>query len=123
MKKIFVLTILLFSVLIGSAACKKSPFVKENQLIEEDMAENANPKTGNKLKITVGVKTFTAKLLDSPTAEAFKALLPLTLNMNELNNNEKYNNNKLIEKKSIRLYIMKKKMSLLKSNHHRNHTL
>jgi hypothetical protein len=35
-------------------------------------------------------KTFTATVLDSPTAKAFKALLPFTLNMNELNSNEKY---------------------------------
>lgn len=54
------------------------------------MIDNPNPTSGNKLKIVVGKKTFTATLLDNPTARAFKTLLPLTLSMNELNSNEKF---------------------------------
>ncbi|MCP9746758.1 hypothetical protein EGI24_08630 [Lacihabitans sp. CS3-21] len=46
--------------------------------------------SGNKIQLKIGEKKFTATLLDSPTSKAFKALLPLTLNMDELNNNEKY---------------------------------
>ena len=42
------------------------------------------------LNIIVGSKTFTAMLADSETGEAFAALLPLTITMNELNGNEKY---------------------------------
>lgn len=45
---------------------------------------------GNKINIKVGDKLFSATLLDNPTATAFKALLPLTIKMNELNNNEKF---------------------------------
>ena len=47
--------------------------------------------TAVKINVIVGDKTFTASLADNATAEAFRALLPLTLNMNELNGNEKYN--------------------------------
>ncbi len=43
-----------------------------------------------KLKITIGKDTFTATLLDNETAVAFKALLPMTITMTELNGNEKY---------------------------------
>lgn len=42
------------------------------------------------IKITAGGRTFAASLYDSETAETFKALLPLTLDMSELNGNEKY---------------------------------
>jgi hypothetical protein len=44
----------------------------------------------NKIRIKIGEKTFISTLSDNPTATAFKALLPLTINMNELNNNEKF---------------------------------
>lgn len=52
---------------------------------------NLNNKMGrNKMKITIGSYTFIAILYYNKTAEAFKALLPLSLNMSELNGNEKY---------------------------------
>ncbi len=54
------------------------------------MNEDPKPITGNKVKIKIGEKTFTATILDNTTAKEFMALLPLTLDMNELNNNEKY---------------------------------
>ncbi len=42
------------------------------------------------INIFIGSKTFTATLADSETGEAFAALLPLSVTMNELNGNEKY---------------------------------
>ena len=45
---------------------------------------------GTKMKITVGAAVFKATLYDNATATAFKSLLPLTVNMIELNGNEKY---------------------------------
>jgi hypothetical protein len=42
------------------------------------------------LVIKVGTKTFTATLEDNASAGAFKALLPATVRMTELNGNEKY---------------------------------
>lgn len=43
-----------------------------------------------KVAIKVGNKTFTATLEDNAAARAFKALLPVTIHMTELNGNEKY---------------------------------
>ncbi len=42
------------------------------------------------LVLKIGLREFTATLFNNPTATAFKALLPLTINMTELNGNEKY---------------------------------
>lgn len=43
-----------------------------------------------KLKITVGGQSFNATVYNGATATAFKARLPLTIHMSELNGNEKY---------------------------------
>ena len=51
--------------------------------------KNTNP-TGSKMKIKIGNSTFAVTLYDNATLTAFKSLLPLTVNMNELNGNEKY---------------------------------
>ncbi|MES2919965.1 MAG: cyclophilin-like fold protein [Verrucomicrobiota bacterium] len=46
-------------------------------------------KTQNQMQITIGQKTFKATLEDNVTAAAFKAMLPLKLNMDDVNDNEK----------------------------------
>lgn len=46
--------------------------------------------TTMKLQISVGSNVFTATLTDNAAAKAFEELLPMTLNMSELNNNEKF---------------------------------
>lgn len=42
------------------------------------------------MQITVGSTVFSATLQDNATAHAFAAMLPLTLNMRDVNANEKY---------------------------------
>lgn len=42
------------------------------------------------IRLKIGSKNFVATLEDNATAAAFKALLPMTVNMSELNGNEKY---------------------------------
>jgi hypothetical protein len=48
------------------------------------------PERSKPIKLKLGSKTFVATLEDNVTAAAFKALLPTTVNMSELNGNEKY---------------------------------
>lgn len=42
------------------------------------------------INVIIGDKTYEATVDDTPTGRAFYNMLPLTLNMNELNGNEKY---------------------------------
>lgn len=70
--------------LISCASCSKnaSPAVSISN-------NNTNP-TGSKMRLKIGNSTFNATLYDNATATAFKSMLPLTVNMVELNGNEKY---------------------------------
>ena len=51
---------------------------------------DSDHRIGNKMRIKIGTKTCAATLDDNATAAAFKSLLPMTVNMVELNGNEKY---------------------------------
>jgi hypothetical protein len=53
--------------------------------------ENTTPMANEKIKITVNSQTFRATLMENNSAKAFKEMLPMTINMRELNSNEKYN--------------------------------
>lgn len=60
----------------------------ETDAPEVDRPEN--PDTEMTITLTVGSQTFSAALSDNETARQFAELLPLTLDMSELNGNEKY---------------------------------
>lgn len=49
-----------------------------------------NISTTDTMKITIGTNIFTATFYNNTTATAFKAKLPMTIIMTELNGNEKY---------------------------------
>ena len=48
--------------------------------------------SSNNMKITVGTSIFTSTLISNNTVTEFKKMLPMTINMNDVNNNEKYYN-------------------------------
>jgi hypothetical protein len=87
MKMLYFLLLLCIGTNLVACNSRKSSSLKVSQ-IENSIS---SLKTDSmKLKITVGENTFTATLYDNETATAFKAKLPMTINMIELNGNEKY---------------------------------
>lgn len=86
MKSLITIVAVLFTFSCCTASCSKED---ERNSIENNGSANTNP-SSTKMKITIGTAVFTATLYENPSATAFKALLPLTINMTELNNNEKY---------------------------------
>ena len=94
------LVALLICTLLCLAACPNS-FSDGGQTNGDDETNNGSEENSSdgqnnenevcSMRITVGNKEFTATLYDTAAAQAFAELLPLTLNMSELNGNEKYN--------------------------------
>ncbi len=83
-RRLLLMTVLACILCSGATSCAKSENIHSESNNSEDHM------TGNKIKVKVGSKIFTAKLFDNALAKAFQDLLPLTITMVELNGNEKY---------------------------------
>jgi hypothetical protein len=84
---------MMFSVLLlfgGAAGCDRehSAMVSNTGNSNKEI-NDTNQTKGSQMKIKIGSKTFNATLFDNRAANAFKAMLPLTIKMEELNGNEK----------------------------------
>jgi len=86
LKSLITITVFLSAFSFCMANCSKNDARTPTQNCGK---RNTNPST-SKMKITIGNSVFTATLYDNPSATAFKAMLPLTIDMTELNGNEKY---------------------------------
>lgn len=71
-------TIIATIMMLFATACHKDEPVTPSSSHLEDIT------------LSIGDRSFTATMEQNSTAEAFRALLPLTLEMQELNGNEKY---------------------------------
>lgn len=69
---------------------KSNPNENDTSVNPSIIPETDNDKNTSSLNIKIGDKEFTATLYDNPTTQAFLGLLPLDLDMSELNGNEKY---------------------------------
>ena len=87
MKNAIATLLFLFPILMGAGCDQNTPALANDE--QNSIAENTDP-MNDTLVIKIGDKEFTATLLDNPTTTAFKSMLPLTMNMTELNGNEKY---------------------------------
>ena len=63
---------------------------KSNVVEQTNNSDTTSTIHRTKMKITIGAAVFTATLNNNATTTAFKAMLPLTINMSELNGNEKF---------------------------------
>jgi len=86
MKSLVTLIAMLFTFSCCDASCRKDD---GTSLAKNSGSEIAKP-SSTKMKITIGTTVFTATLYGNASANAFKAKLPLIINMTELNGNEKY---------------------------------
>ena len=72
--------------LTGTACDSESPVPAS---VMEDNSDSTNDQMNTAISVKIGSKTFSGTLADNASAKAFKAMLPLTINMSELNGNEK----------------------------------
>jgi hypothetical protein len=74
----------------SSVGCNKDhSAIVGNTNTRNQESNNTDNTKGTEMKIKIGSNVFNATLFDNATATAFRAMLPLTLEMDELNGNEK----------------------------------
>ncbi|SFH06249.1 cyclophilin-like fold protein [Pedobacter insulae] len=87
MKHSFLMVVAFMIMIVCSASsCDKN----DDDSSINNTPENTIPMTNGKIKIKVGSQTFTATLLDNNSSKTFKEMLPMKIDMTELNGNEKY---------------------------------
>lgn len=81
-----------FGMLMGLSGCDPDagplPIVAAVPSARGDRA--SGPTASKKMKITIGKQTFTATLDDNPATARLRSMLPLRLDMGDLNSNEKH---------------------------------
>src|SRR5688572_5611821 len=87
MKHTLIFVALMFLILIGSASDQTTPIPSNG---DEIYIEEKTDVMTDTLLIKVGGREFKVSLVDNPTTSAFKAMLPLTIDMKDLNSNEKF---------------------------------
>ena len=78
---------MLFMTLTTMTACARDDNEADS---ESQILQNDNSNMNTTLKLTIGQTNFTATLEDNATVKELQSLLPMTLQMDELNGNEKY---------------------------------
>ena len=86
MKAIVILIAALFTI-----SCSAATSTTDNDSISTvNNGSGIMEATAGKMKITIGTAVFAATLYNNASANEFKARLPLTIDMTELNGKEKY---------------------------------
>ncbi len=90
MNSFYVAVIILLSINLSCSGSNKKQDPTSKKITDSINIKNENQPSIQKMKISIGSTIFIASLLDNPTTQAFKKLLPLTFDMSDLNDNEKY---------------------------------
>ena len=97
MKKLLICSILICSLIILTGCVNNgadntisipSPQTNTNEQTQQTIVQEEDSML--KIKIVIGSESFSVTLYDNESAKALIDILPLTLNMSELNGNEKY---------------------------------
>lgn len=72
---------------LSMASCSTNETAEPNATNQSNDMDNP---TNGTMKITIGSSVFTATLYENTTATTFRTMLPITINMSELNGNEKF---------------------------------
>lgn len=78
------------SVLMSLICIQLFACIKSNEIDQSNNSDSNSNTDTIKMKITIGSAVFTATLNSNATTAAFTAMLPLAINMSELNGNEKF---------------------------------
>ena len=87
--KLYASIIIFILPLMVSASCTSEEIVLTPNTDSPSVDENSNSMKDTVL-ITIGSNQFTATLESNTAANEFKKMLPLTINMKDLNSNEKF---------------------------------
>lgn len=90
MKHITIILLALFSMTMVTGLTSCSPDDTPEIEVPSPNPDPDPSQNNYSLQIKVGSATFSATLQNNTTAKAFRDMLPMTINMSELNNNEKY---------------------------------
>jgi hypothetical protein len=88
MKYLLALMIVVVPVIVFSS-CSSEDAAPVTQTAQENLNETEEVMKDT-IRITIGERVFKATLEANDAAKAFKAMLPLTINMSDLNGNEKF---------------------------------
>lgn len=76
------------AITLSVTACTTNQEISKPDISIE--TENINDDIMQTIEIIINDKVFTAEIYDNETARSFISMLPITLDMQDLNNNEKY---------------------------------
>lgn len=90
MNKFLLLILICFIIPINTACADNAGSSKEVNISQDNNSAGAESMENISVKLDINGKIFNAVFYNNETAQKFAEMLPVTMNMSELNGNEKY---------------------------------